>query len=131
MRVGGAWGFIDKSGMMVIPPKFDDAEAFHEGLAKIAVKGLYGYADKSGAIVIPPQFEEADSFSNGLAPVGDSRNRHWYIDRRGERAFKGEYGVASTFFKGLAHVRLLPSDPDSPKAAFAYVDTKGRRVFTY
>lgn len=131
VRVGSASGFIDKSGMLVIPPKFDDAEGFHEGLAKVKIKGLYGYADKNGIVVITPQFEEADSFSDGLAPVGDSRDRYWYIDQRGARAFKGDYLVASTFFKGLAHVRLLRSDPASPKALFAYIDTKGRRLFTY
>ncbi len=131
VRIGRTWGFVDKSGTLVIPPKFDDAQAFHEGLAKIGVKGLYGYADKAGAIVIPPQFKEADSFSDGLAPVGDSRDRHWYIDQRGARAFKGDYWVASTFFKGLAHVRLLGSDSASSKASFAYIDTKGHRVFSY
>ena len=89
MRVGRAWGFIDKSGTLVIPPKFDDAESFLEGLAKIEVEGLYGYADKSGAIVIPPQFKEADSFSDGFAPVGDSRGRHWYIDQHGGAGVQG------------------------------------------
>ena len=131
VRVGKTWGFIDKSGTLVIAPKFDDAEGFHGGLAKIAVAGLFGYADKSGAIVIAPQFKDADSFSDDFAPVGDSRDHHWFIDQRGTRAFKGDYWVASIFFKGLAHVRLLPSDSAASKASFAYIDTKGRRVFTY
>jgi len=130
VRIGHSWGFIDKTGALVIPPIFEDAEAFHEGLAKITIKGLCGYADKSGAIVISPQFKYADSFSDGLAPVGDG-GRYWYIDQHGRRAFDDDYLVASKFFKGLAHVRLLPSNPGSRRAAFAYIDTKGKRVFAY
>ena len=32
------YGFIDKSGKMVIEPQFDDAEPFSEGLAKVRRK---------------------------------------------------------------------------------------------
>ncbi len=131
VRIGDFWGFIDNAGAMAITPRFDDAGAFHEGLARIKLNGLYGYADKSGVIVISPQFKDADNFSDGLAPVGDGRDRHWYIDQHGRRAFDGDFAVASTFFKGLAHVRLRASDPASRKASFAYIDTKGQRLFTY
>ena len=32
------YGFIDKSGKVVIEPQFDDAEPFSEGLAKVQRK---------------------------------------------------------------------------------------------
>ncbi len=131
VRIGDSWGFIDKQGAIAIAPRFEDAEVFHEGLARIKVKGLYGYADKSGSIVISPQFKDADNFGDGLAPVGDGSNKYWYIDQHGRRAFDGDYSVASTFFKRLAHVRLHASDPASRSARYAYINTRGRRVFTY
>ena len=31
------WGYIDKAGTMVIPPQFDGAEGFSEGLARVQI----------------------------------------------------------------------------------------------
>ena len=111
--------------------RFDDAEPFSSGLSKIRQHGLYGYADRSGAIKVAPQYKYADDFSEGFAVVGDGPYRRWYIDQQGKRKIPGEFAAASPFFKGLAHVRLLQSaDPKAPEG-FAYIDTKGQRVFTY
>jgi hypothetical protein len=97
---------------------------------------LYGYADKSGAIVIPARYKYAESFSEGFAVVGDDTYvegtyKFSYIDRRGVRSIPGEFEAASPFFKGLAHVHLFPRDEKRTRESFAYIDTKGRRVFSY
>ncbi len=63
------YGFIDKSGKVVIEPQFDDAEPFSEGLAKVEKDDKYGFIDKSGKVVIEPQFDDAEPFSEGLAKV--------------------------------------------------------------
>jgi hypothetical protein len=34
----GKWGFIDKTGKMVIPTQFDQADSFYEGLAACTVR---------------------------------------------------------------------------------------------
>ncbi len=60
-------GFVDKQGNWVIPPRFDFAGSFSEGLASVEVDGLYGYIDHSGSFVIPPRFLRAFWFSEGLA----------------------------------------------------------------
>ena len=130
VRIEKLWGFIDKSGSLVTPPKFDDAQPYSSGLARIQEQGLYGYVDKVGVLVIPPRYKYAESFSEGFAVVGDDRDRLWYIDERGDRTIPGEFAAASPFFKGLANVRLLTSERKSG-SAFAYIDTKGRRVFRY
>ena len=49
-------GFIDKAGKQIIPPNYNDAQPFSEGLAAVRLKGEYGYIDRSGKMVIPPQF---------------------------------------------------------------------------
>lgn len=127
VKVGKLWGFIDRAGAMVIAPKFEDAEPFSSGLSRISVGGTYGYADKSGEVLISPQFKEAESFSAGVAVVGDKTGRYWYIDTQGKRSFAGEFALASPFFKGLAHVKLLARGPET----HAYIDTNGREVFRY
>ena len=45
------YGFIDKSGKMVIEPQFDNAEPFSEGLAQVEKDGKLGFIDKSGKVV--------------------------------------------------------------------------------
>ncbi|QOY85696.1 WG repeat-containing protein [Paludibaculum fermentans] len=69
-----AWGYIDRSGQFVIPPKFPfypkgAVSDFSEGLAAVEVEGKLGYIDRTGAFVIPPQFAAGTSFENGLARV--------------------------------------------------------------
>ena len=63
------YGFIDKSGKVVIEPQFDWVGAFSEGLARVKKDGKYGFIDKSGKVVIEPQFDEVRAFSEGLAKV--------------------------------------------------------------
>ena len=71
---GFRYGYVDRTGAVVIPPRFEAAFGFSEGLAVVAVKETgatkYGYIDKTGAWVIQPQFDSAVFFSEGLAAVG-------------------------------------------------------------
>lgn len=69
------YGYIDKTGKIVINPQFDYAYDFSEGMAVIRQNGKYGYIDKSGKIVIPPQFDEASNFSYGIAVVTQNGER--------------------------------------------------------
>jgi hypothetical protein len=65
----GKFGFIDKSGSIVINPTFNSASEFSHGLASVSVGGKYGFIDKMGKFVIEPKFTDAFSFSEGLARV--------------------------------------------------------------
>ncbi len=42
------WGFIDKTGKIVIEPRFDDANSFENGVAKVEFEGKTGFIDKKG-----------------------------------------------------------------------------------
>jgi hypothetical protein len=138
------WGYIDKSGRVVIGPKFDEAEPFSDGLARIKQGELFGYIDRQGAVVIPPQFKVADKFSDGLAPVSNTWDekefRHrdfYYINKAGKQPIAEKFVLASHFFKGLAHVQIKSKvkrngiGADAEKGVFAYIDSSGRKVFTY
>src|SRR6516225_80814 len=73
VRVKGKYGYIDKTGKMVIQPTYAGAQRFSDGLAAVQLQpppaGKVGYIDETGKMVIPPQFETADPFSEGRAPV--------------------------------------------------------------
>lgn len=82
VKRGDLWGFLDKSGQIVIEPAYTNVGGFSEGLALVSKDGLFGYIDHSGQEVIPPQFQDAVSFSDGWASVLDGEG--WVlIDQSG------------------------------------------------
>jgi hypothetical protein len=54
--LAGKYGFIERTGMFAIPPQYEDAFVFSEGLARVQVNGKVGFIDRTGVFVIPPQF---------------------------------------------------------------------------
>src|SRR5262249_33251803 len=117
-KQGGKWGYIDRAGRIVIPPQFDYAWDFSDGLGPVEVGLKKGYVDTEGGVVIKPQFRNALTFSEGLAAVlADGR---WvYIDRSGKVVLTPSYcegepeedsDVADggpyidSFSDGLAHI---------------------------
>ncbi|HEX6182285.1 MAG TPA: WG repeat-containing protein [Pyrinomonadaceae bacterium] len=142
VKLGGKWGYADKSGRLVIEPQFDEAWPFSGGLARVRqgeLTGLFGYIDAQGKYVVPPRFNYADDFSEGLAAVGDREyadepGNLYYIDGHGRTVIKGPFALASHFFKGLAHVKLRRSgkgEVDRRAGRFAYIDAEGKTVFAY
>ena len=73
MKIDDRWGFVDKSGNMVIDSEFAYATCFIEGLARVGVQQpegiLYGFIDTTGDMVIEPQYGNAGPFSEGLSAV--------------------------------------------------------------
>ena len=64
------WGFIDKTGKIVIIPQFSEVNTFSEGQCAFKNgEGKWGYIDKKGNITINPQFDEADNIIKGNAVV--------------------------------------------------------------
>ncbi len=73
----GRYGYIDRTGRVVIPPQYVAADNFSEGLAGVRLsEEKYGYIDTSGKMVISPQFEIAGDFFEGLAKVALAR-KEW------------------------------------------------------
>jgi len=70
----GKWGFIDKTGKVVIAPQYDYVRQFSEGLAAVQKDGKFGVIDKTGKEVIASQYDNAYFFSEGLAMVKKDRN---------------------------------------------------------
>lgn len=100
VKLSGKWGYIDRTGRIVINPQFEEAGDFSEGLARVKVGGKWGYIDRTGRFLINPQFEEAGDFSQGLARV--KLGGKWgYVDRRGEVVISPQFSEASDFSRSL------------------------------
>jgi hypothetical protein len=80
----GKWGFINKNGVLIIEPQFDNALSFSENVApvlkgakwyhlidgfKVLSGGKWGYIFRNGKTSIDFKFDEARNFSDGLAAV--------------------------------------------------------------
>jgi len=116
------FAFIDKTGRIISPLRFDDAGDFSEGLAAVKIGALWGYLDKSGQLVIPAQFQYAGAFSSGRAPVAvDEEGAFGYIDEHGNIAIDPRFDEAESFSDGLAVV----SDKGE---RYWYIDPHGRKA---
>ena len=69
MENDGQWGYIDKSGSLVIEPQYRIGHSFSEGMASVQIGAKMGYIDQRGEIVIKPEFDFAFPFSGGVARV--------------------------------------------------------------
>jgi hypothetical protein len=120
-------GYIDRSGKVVIEPRYDEAMPFSEGLARVGIGDTdtmkWGYIDATGTMVIAPQFYAAWDFSEGVALVSD-RTSYWFIDKTGATVLKPQCTFANSFSDGLA---LITVDGLGAKP-YAYIDHTGAVV---
>ena len=130
------YGYIDKSGRLVVPLIYCEAENLSEGLASVKKgqcgeldiegKGRYGYIDKKGEVVIPFIYKWGSSFNEGVAAVkkADSEKSEFiFIDKTGQQLFSLVFDEACGFSEGLAAVKKGDK--------WGYVDKQGRTTFDF
>ena len=123
------YGYIDKTGEMVIEPQFNFAGQFHEGVARVqdAETKKYGIIDKTGNVVIPLEYGRNNNGayvhepSDGLILAYDEPNGYWgYFDTKGNIAIPFQYASADDFHAGYAKVRLGKKE--------TFIDKTGRDI---
>lgn len=103
-------GYADRSGVLVIEPRFNVATEFSEGLAAAGIGANddvmeYGYIDATGAWIVQPRFWMADPFSEGLARVAVKTKagvKVGFIDQTGAWAIEPRFDDTHSFSEGLA-----------------------------
>src|SRR5262245_6327051 len=145
----GKWGFTKKNDPnpptiddFIIPPQFDEAGSFSEGLASVCI-GDYihrkcGYIDMTGKMIIQPRFDAALLFHDGLAQVFVGAKKYgsaateggmWgYIDKTGNFAIKQFFDRVSDFKDGLAVVREYDPTKTDNTWKYGFIDKSGRYV---
>jgi len=127
------YGFLDRTGNELIPPIYEEAQAFSEGLAAVKIGGLWGYIDTFGRMAIPAVFGRARPFSEGLAAVQTDTgyySSHWgYIDKQGAIAIEPRFWDGGKFSGGYARVTLDFRDKDGfDTHSHGYIDLSGTVV---
>lgn len=97
------WGYIDVEGRTVIPPRYQAARDFFEGLAPVLLAGRWGFIDTAGRMAIVPKFDAVRRFSEGVA-AARAGHRWGYIDRMGTWTIRPGLQAAGDFREGLARV---------------------------
>lgn len=128
--MNGKWGYIDKAGKFVIPPTYDFAESFSDGLAAVGVAGhppTSGYIDHSGQAVIALHYYQAATFHEGVAVVIEPELiGKWYgssvIDRTGRRLYGPVAQAINEFHEGVASISSLDG------GTLGFIDPHGNQV---
>lgn len=97
VRIDGRWGYIDRTGAVVIPATFDGAGRFRGDYAEIKVGDAAGVINRQGRVVLAPQFKAIVPFSGDVflaAPLTGSG-----------RAYGDELELMFGFDGGLYHLR--------------------------
>jgi len=137
------WGYIDQTGKIIVPIKYDAIHLFSEELAPAnygaskdelgyPLGGKFGYIDRTGKEVIAFIYDKAGSFGEGIAPVniGATKGKYsmtggkfGYIDKSGKEVIPFIYEQASRVSEGLAYVIL------NGKAG--YIDKSGKQIIPF
>lgn len=97
-------GYIDDRGVEVIPPLFERAGRFVEGLAPVRHNGRYGYINAKGQWFIDPQFDFATEYDKGIA-TGFINGHAYVVDTSGTVLHHGPYTKVESIDKGLVMVQ--------------------------
>ena len=100
------WGYIDKSGQVIIPCVYDYALNFSEGLAHVWLGDEEYFIDTTGQKVFAcdPNLNYS-FFRDGLARVESKENdQYGYVDKEGQLVIDCIYTDATHFVDGVAIV---------------------------
>lgn len=120
------WGYIDRTGRMVISPIYELTAGFEKGLSWVKVVGQgIGMIDRTGKMIIPPKYESGSWFSEGLMYV-EIDGKYGYIDVTDKLVISPEYSLARPFSNGMAVVRIGGGPVGGGK--FGVIDRSGAKL---
>lgn len=77
------YGFMDKTGKVVVPCKYESALDFSDGVSVCFKDGKYFVIDKEGNTLVEPRNERISSFSEDLALIYNDEEAVSFIDKSG------------------------------------------------
>lgn len=113
------WTYVDTKGREITPFKFDQAEVFHDGFARVAIKELKPNEGSEAAAVAATAAASDDVYY-------DSESLWGYIDKTGQLVIQPEYIYAGDFYHGLA--RVWTGELYSEGARIGFIDKTGKMV---
>lgn len=125
VQSGKNYGFIDKTGQLVIPAQYELTSGFSEGLAAVKQNGKFGYINTKGEMVISGKYVMADRFKYGFAMVVTDKTggKYGYIDKEGKEVIPLIYSNITKLVNGYAAAYIY--DLASKSKKLYLVNTSG------
>lgn len=124
VKENGKWGYIDKTGALVIKPQFEISYSFHEGLAATRMDKKWGFIDKTGKFVIEPKFNNVGHFHDDLSSAYIQGKNGWtygFINRKGDWVIEPQfYPEPRGFSSGLSAI--------NKNGKWGFIDKAGKIV---
>ncbi len=121
------WGYIDKTGKMVIPADYTEANTFKNGYAVVCKDYKCGVIDKNGKIVVDIKYEHVNNeITRGLFAV-KSNGKYGFVDTNGKTVIPFKYwsiNAYNLFSEGLAAVA-------TSRDHWGFIDDKGKTVIPF
>lgn len=119
------YGYIDKTGKVIVEPHYANATTFSEGRAAVQdyATGLWGVIDATGKEITGFEYDSIRDFHEGMAAVriGDPKTGKWgYIDETGKIIVVPKYDNVIDFKEGMGRVKNNDN--------YGFVDKTGKEV---
>jgi hypothetical protein len=86
------WGLARTDGSWLVEPKFEQAGALTDGLARVVINGKIGFIDRTGNFAVEPVFDKAWEFRPGVGRTSAERDGIvGAIDKAGSWVFQTNY----------------------------------------
>jgi len=104
IKANGKWGYLNTSGKLAIPLKYDEASEFNSGVAVTKISKKFIVINTSGEEfeVTEPTIIEVKHFSENLAPYRSISKSFGFIGKDGKIAILAQYESVGYFVNGLA-----------------------------
>lgn len=125
-EASGKWGFIDKTGKVVIPIIYDWVFAFEGDFAVYKLKNKWGFINKKNEEVVPAKYDlirfDLFDFSKNTLYMAKLNGKHCYLDKTGKEIVPPIYDELFGFKKenGLSKVRI--------DKLLGYINKKGETI---
>jgi hypothetical protein len=120
VKVGKKYAYENtKIERLIIKPRFDHADRFYNGMARVKINGKIGYINLKGKLAVTPRFKNGGRFNEGTTWVETDRG-YAYINTRGKILFTLQRGLVprGPFYNGMAMV--------NKDGRFGFVNRQGR-----
>lgn len=133
------YGYIDKTGKLIIPVNYDLAEDFSDGYAQVGISQsqygnrLHGVIDTKGNVVVPIQYPNMGQINEGMVSVSvgyDNGTIKWgFCDMTGKLVVPMIYSRVYDYQEGFAVV-AMPDERFSNESQrrYGFINKQGEVV---
>lgn len=149
VKKDGLYGYIDKTGLEIIPPSYEDAMPMKEKKAVIRINNQYQIIDTTGKVLytLPNNITSSSYFSNNHLVCELNNTFGYIVYNETDSTFKVQtpikttilnnvetqvfpYEYCGSYQENFGVVGSISLDPAQLKCYYTYLDLNGNQFFT-